>query len=233
MKRTEEAMDNFMEEVVGEKARLALLELYLSSHYPLHHDELHNPPFWVQQLYDEPQDHDFEHPNGPTKPKSLVDFWRQGGDLAFITYTAPGLASGGSPMQAVGTSRRRPGNHWAAHPDTSANVANAARVLDHATWTNDRRAFFEEICGSRTIPPSPTTDRGIYQLLQNPSVWNMSKAERDRLNAYLNQAMLEGSQPEQLEEFERLKERHREATMEWKEIQNKVCPPLVPCVACM
>ncbi|KAG8902313.1 hypothetical protein FRC00_012826 [Tulasnella sp. 408] len=221
MKRAEEAMENFMEEVVGEKARLAQLELYLASNYPLHDDELHNPPFWIQQLYDESQDDDFERPTRPTEPKSLIDFWRQGSDLAFITYTAPGAASGGSPMQAVGGNRRRPGNRGAVHPETSAHDANAARVLSHATWTNDRRAFFEETCGSRTIPASPTTDRGIYQLLQNPNVWNMSKAERDRLNAYLNQAMLEGSQPEQLEEFERLKERHREATMEWKEIQNK------------
>ncbi|KIO21374.1 hypothetical protein M407DRAFT_80478 [Tulasnella calospora MUT 4182] len=190
MKRSEEAMKDFMDEIVGEKGRLAQFEIYLSSHYPLHDEELHNPPVWIHQLYSESQDPGFEHPNRPTEPKSLVDFWRRGGDLAFITYR-------------------------------TGDGSSEAPILDHAAWTNDRKLFFEDTCGSRTIPPSPTTDRGINRLLQDPDIWNMSKAERDRLSAYLNQAMLESSHPEQLEEFERLKERHHEATVEWKEIQHK------------
>ncbi|KAG8980426.1 hypothetical protein FRC05_006058 [Tulasnella sp. 425] len=217
MKRAEEAMKDFMEEIVGEKSRPAQLDIHLSSQYPNHHDELHNPPFWIRELFDQSHDHDFEHPNKQNQPKSLIDFWRQGGDLAFITY--PG--SGNSSTPAAGRGGRRGKNRGAGRPDTSTNDANAAPTVDRATWTDARQTFFEETCGARAIPPAPTTNRNIDQLLRDSQMWNMSKAERDRFNARLNQGMLEGAQQEQLEEFERLKERHCEASVEWKEIQDK------------
>ncbi|KIO21376.1 hypothetical protein M407DRAFT_29032 [Tulasnella calospora MUT 4182] len=220
MKRAEEAMKEFMDEIVGEKSRPVQFDMHLSTHYPLHHGELNSPPFWIREVFDESEDPAFEHPNKQTQPKSLIDFWRQGGDLAFITYTAQGAASGRSSTPAAGRGGRRGRNRGAAQ-DTSTNGANAAPTMDRATWTDARERFFEEICGSRAIPPAPTTNRSINQLLQDPNMWSMSKAERDRLNAHLNKGMLEGSQQEQLEEFERLKERHREANVEWKEIQDK------------
>ncbi|KAG8900113.1 hypothetical protein FRC01_010264, partial [Tulasnella sp. 417] len=228
MKRTEEAMEAFMDEVVGEKSRPAQFETYLSSHYPLHDEELHHPPFWIQELFDESQYQDDERPDRPTQSKSLVDFWREGSDLTFITYTTPEAAPEGSPAQAVGRSRRRGRNRGAAGLVTSTNDANATPILDRTTWRTDRETFFEETCGSRAIPPSPTTNRSINQLLQDPMIWNMSKAERDRLNAYLNQAMLEAAWQEQPAEFERLKQRHHEATVEWKEIQEKVWSSPIP-----
>ncbi|KAG8980424.1 hypothetical protein FRC05_006056 [Tulasnella sp. 425] len=214
MKRAEEAMKYFMDEIVGEKSRPVQLDIHLSSQYPNHHDELHNPPFWIQELFDQSHDHDFEHPNKQNQPKSLVDFWRQGGDLAFITYTG----SGNSSAAAAGRGGRRGKNRGAGRPDGSAN---AAPIVDRAAWTNARETFFEEMCGSRAIPPAPTTSRNIDQLRRDSQMWNMSKAERDRFNARLNQEMLEGAQQEQLEEYERLKERHREASAEWNEIQDK------------
>ncbi|KAG8902315.1 hypothetical protein FRC00_012828 [Tulasnella sp. 408] len=220
MKRAEEAMKEFMDEIVGEKSRTARFNDHLSIHYPLHHSELNNPPFWIRELFEDSRDHSSEHPNKQSQHRSLDDFWREGRDLAFITYP-PLAASRGSSTPAARRGGGRGKNRRAAHPDTSKNDGGTAPILDRATWTDTRETFFEDICGSRAIPPSPTTDRGINQLLQEPQMWNMSKAERDRLNAHLNQEMLEGSQQEQLEEFERLKERYREANVEWKEIQDK------------
>ncbi|KAG8914739.1 hypothetical protein FRC00_011180 [Tulasnella sp. 408] len=221
MKRAEEAMKDFMGEIVGEKSRPAQFDTYLSTHYPLHHEELNGPPFWIREALDNSQDHDFEHPKKQAKPKTLIDFWREGGDLAFITYAGPGAAAPRGSSTPAGRGGRRGRNRGAAQPNNSTDDAGTAPTMDRATWTNARETFFEEICGSRAIPSCPTTNRNINQLLQDPQMWSMSKAERDRLNAHLNQGMLEGSQQEQLEEFERLKERHREANVEWKEIQDK------------
>ncbi|KAG8902310.1 hypothetical protein FRC00_012823 [Tulasnella sp. 408] len=222
MKRAEEAMKEFMGEIVGEKSRPAQFDTHLLTHYPLHHEELNSPPFWIREALDDSQDHDFEHPKKQAKPKTLVDFWREGGDLAFITYAGPGAAAPRGSSTPAGRGGRRGRNRGSAQPNNSTDDAGTPPTMDRATWTNARETFFEEICGSRAIPPCPTTNRNINQLLQDPQMWSMSKAERDRLNAHLNQGMLEGSQQEQLEEFERLKERHREANVEWKEIQDKV-----------
>ncbi|KAG8955926.1 hypothetical protein FRC04_006374 [Tulasnella sp. 424] len=222
MKRAEEAMKDFMNEIIGEKSRPVQLDNYLLSQYPLHHTELHNPPSWIQELFDQSKhDHDYKHSNRQNQPKSLVDFWREGGDLAFITYTTPKAGSGSSSSPSAGGGTGRDKNRGAARSDTAANDANPIPAMDRKTWSDARQSFFEKICGSRDIPPPPTTNRSVDQLLQDHEIWNMSKGERDRLNIRLNQGMLEGTQQEQLEEFERLKERHREVSVEWKEIQDK------------
>ncbi|KAG8909612.1 hypothetical protein FRC01_006834, partial [Tulasnella sp. 417] len=221
MKRAEEGMKEFMDEIVGEKSRPVQFDLHLMTRHPLHHEELNHPPFWIREVFDDSRDLDLERPGRQTQPKSLIDFWRQGGDLDFITYAAPGATPRGSSAPAAGRGGRRGRNRGGAQANNSANDAGTAPTMDRATWTDAREKYFEEICGSRAIPPLPTTNRNINQLLQDPQMWSMSKAERDRLNTHLNQGMLEGSQQEQLEEFERLKERHREANVEWKEIQDK------------
>ncbi|KAG8985372.1 hypothetical protein FRB90_004755, partial [Tulasnella sp. 427] len=220
MKRAEEAMKEFMNGITEENHQAVLLDAHLYSHYPLHHTELHEPPFWIRDLFEQSQDPEFEPVDKQSQPKSLLDFWRQGQDLAFITYSSQDTGSGAIAGGRRGRRRGKKRDNGDAPANTITDASNHP-IVDRATWTNAREIFFEESCGARMIPPTPTTNRTLDQLLIGSQMWDMSKSERDRLNTHLNRELLQESQHEQLEEFERLKERHREASLEWKEIQDK------------
>ncbi|KAG8871651.1 hypothetical protein FRB98_000619 [Tulasnella sp. 332] len=87
LKDIQKDMETLMEKIVKRIVPIGDMGSHLTKQYPNHADELDKPPFWVDKLFEDSLE--WENADGRPVAATLLQFWLEGGDLAFITPPAP------------------------------------------------------------------------------------------------------------------------------------------------
>ncbi|THH30127.1 hypothetical protein EUX98_g4067 [Antrodiella citrinella] len=101
-------------------------------------------------------------------------------------------------------------------PPDDDHVLNALHVSD----LQDLSMFFEHFGSSNQIPPLPALDRPLEVLLDEEDIWSLSFIERKRLHEYWTRETRQHHQEAHDEEFERLRERHKNALKNFTEAKS-------------
>ncbi|KAG8869904.1 hypothetical protein FRB97_000632 [Tulasnella sp. 331] len=87
LKDIQKDMETLMEKIVKRIVPIGDMGSHLTKQYPNHANELDKPPFWVDKLFEDSLE--WENADGRPVAATLLQFWLEGGDLAFITPPAP------------------------------------------------------------------------------------------------------------------------------------------------
>jgi len=213
MKRLEETMTETMTSI-----RLPLLswdeiEKYLDIHYPEHADRFREPPFWITRLVEMKREEEeklgeFTQVTHRKKgmstvqssvSKTMYGFWRQGFDLEFIQQKPP------TPVQ------KEKGDL-----DTKVTTEMPQSLL-----TNPE-AFFTNLGFEGQMPPVPSGNRKIIQLLDFANVWSMSANERLKLADQWEQKIRNLAYNTRLNQYTRLKQEYKDACKEYDDMRDEV-----------
>jgi hypothetical protein len=80
--------------------------------------------------------------------------------------------------------------------------------------------FFAHGCD--TVPVVPTSDRALDELLDFGDIWTMSQSERSRLHSYWVEVVRTDLRQNQLEDFERLRDKHADKLRKFNEGKDEV-----------
>ncbi|KXN80629.1 Helicase required for RNAi-mediated heterochromatin assembly 1 [Leucoagaricus sp. SymC.cos] len=190
-------------------------ELFLDSHYPEHADMFRIPPKWIAELADlkrreeetlgefqEVKRRKEEQTVESSISKTIYGFWRQGFDLQFIQQMPPVPSD-----QQKGKQR--------ADTDSDPQVPTSLLMDPVAFFTS---LGFEE----GQVPPVPSNDRQVTELLYYANVWSMSDRERSRLADEWEWAIRNMAYVSQLDQYTRLKEEYKDACQEYDDMRNEI-----------
>ncbi|KAI0628064.1 hypothetical protein C8Q77DRAFT_1068619 [Trametes polyzona] len=230
MKRLEEEMTRVMTAI-----RLPLLdwdtiERYLDIHYPEHADSFRVPPFWIAELsrmmWAEEEElgewQDVKTKSG--KKKEVMDssvsrtsygFWRAGRDIQFLQVPPEPPHQVAAPSSA-GTAK---GKEKEVIPTPEPEQVPAqGTLLTHPV------AFFEALGFGGMMPPIPSSDRPLSNLLQNVNVWSMSLPERARLGNDWEHRIRMNAYVSQLDRYKSLRDEYKEACKNYDDLRDEVSP---------
>lgn len=230
MKKLEEQMTNVMTSI-----RLPLLdwdkiEQYLDIHYPEHADAFRMPPFWVVELSgliwaEEEQLGEWQDVKKKSAKKketvessvrnTLYGFWRAGRDILFLQVqppkeTPPPRNSKGKGKDVVASPQNE--------PEQTPLLANPV-------------VFFESLGFAGMMPPIPSSNRPLDDLLNHPSVWAMSLAERTRLAGDWEQRIRMNAYASQLDHYKSVRDEYKEACKNYDDLRDEVRFP-APATEC-
>ncbi|KIO17985.1 hypothetical protein M407DRAFT_32351 [Tulasnella calospora MUT 4182] len=210
MKTIQEEMSSLMRKVVSPWTKEQDLRTHLQRTSPKHHTSLFTPPPWIKKLYEDSKDWQTSTKKG-SRPRTKVDFWRSGEDIAFLR-----------PPPANTSANDSKGNRDPKSSDKKS--MQRYKVLDEpddAVTPDDDKSELQEWLTGMTdyfakfklngIPQIPGSNRPLDQLLKSYDVWSMSIAERQKLYTSWTNRIRELARDPQKAEFKRLKTRHAEA----------------------
>ncbi|KXN89054.1 NFX1-type zinc finger-containing protein 1 [Leucoagaricus sp. SymC.cos] len=194
------------------------IEEFLDIHYPEHADMFRIPPYWVAELADlkrreEETLGEFQEVKRRKRgkdeqsvdssiSKTIYGFWRQGFDLQFIQQMPPVPSD-----QQKGKQR--------ADTDSDPQVPTSLLMDPVAFFTS---LGFEE----GQVPPVPSNDRQVTELLYYANVWSMSDRERSRLADEWEWAIRNMAYVSQLDQYTRLKKEYKDACQEYDDMRNEI-----------
>ncbi|KAG9045583.1 hypothetical protein FS837_006070 [Tulasnella sp. UAMH 9824] len=200
-----------MSTVIAETADESQYQEYLQLHLPDHFNALYTPPSWIQQVFDQSKGWNKVAGHG-YKSDGLLDFWRNGEDLKFIT-PPPVNEEGYLDEGTQATRARRSGRRFdALSVDGSEEEEDEDGALtepEEEDWLARMADFFAR--HELEIPTIPVSARDLRRLHKDSNVWDMSLDERERISEHWNTCIRELAWDDQKEEFNHLKNRHAEA----------------------
>jgi hypothetical protein len=197
LKGVEEHMTSIMNKIQLPQLTSEHAEAYLDYHYPQHADSLHEPPFWIAELFRKATEDENENgewievsrgnkPTQDTEIKGIYGFWKSGRDIEFIQP-----------------------------PPASSNTEGTKKM-------DLRQAFFDELGFLGMIPPIPSDQRPLERLVTGDSVWSMSLSERRCLAESWEDEMRMIAFDSNLDEFDRLKQQYKDACRVYEDVQDEV-----------
>lgn len=216
------SFNQLMSTVIAESADESQYKEYLELHLPGHFNALYTPPSWVQQVFDQSKGWNKVAGHG-YKSHGLLDFWRNGEDLKFLT--PPPVNEEGYPDEGTQADRaRRSGRRFdALSVDGSEEEEDEDGALtepEEEDWVSRMTVFFAR--HDLEIPTIPVGARDLRRLHKDPNVWDMSLEERERISEHWNTCIRELAWDDQKEEFNHLKNRHAEARKTLAQVVDRV-----------
>ncbi|KAI1789230.1 hypothetical protein LXA43DRAFT_1155066 [Ganoderma leucocontextum] len=216
MKELEERMTKTMTSIRLPLLNWDAIEQYLDIHYPEHAEFIRTPPFWIVELAsqkwdEEEEEGEFQKVERKGKNKKTVDstvsrtmygIWRAGVDVDFIQQKPPAPPS--------------------AAPQKGKQKQVAPVDAQPQSLLADPNAFFAALGFAGMIPPVPSKNRPLNDLLRDPNVWQMSLLERTRLAADWEWKIRSLAYLSQLDHYKSLKEEYKEACQEHDDMRDEI-----------
>lgn len=210
MKELEEKMTETMTSI-----RLPLLswdkiQQYLDIYYPVHAENIREPPFWIADLYrlkmqDEQAEGAFTKVESKgAKKKNTVDdtvsstiygMWRNAADIEFLQQPPK--------MSKKGKER-------------------AEKAPEQPSFPPDRTEFFHALGYGGQSPPVPNQRRKLDDLLLIDAVWSMSATERLQLAAYWENCIRKNAYSTKRDTYNRLKDEYKKECQQYDEMRDEV-----------
>ncbi|KAG8872870.1 hypothetical protein FRB97_007276 [Tulasnella sp. 331] len=221
-------IDKLVDKIVKRDVPINDMDSHLARQYPNHADELDNPPFWTAKLFEDSLG--WENADGRPIATTLLQFWQEGGDLAFITPPAPPSEELGNQRKTgrgkgkgkgKGKSDELSDNRFADLDESPREPGQSVPELQMDLWRERALLFFDEL-GFADIPEVPLTARSISEgLLEDWEVWKMSLSERRCLYDFWVNEVREMSYEKDTTAFELLRNRHSEARAKFEGLENE------------
>jgi hypothetical protein len=197
LKEVEEHMTGIMNQIQLPQLTSEDVERYLDFHYPQHADSLREPPFWIAEFFrraTEDEDENGEWIEVSRGKKSAQDLEIKG------IY---GFWKSGRDIQFIQS------------PPTTSETKGKQKA-------DPRQTFFDELGFSGMIPQIPSGQRPFEHLVTNYRVWSMSLSERRCLAESWEEEMVRIAYESNLEEFDLLKQRYKDACKTYEDVQDEV-----------
>jgi hypothetical protein len=104
---------------------------------------------------------------------------------------------------------------------SSSSNSNVPLKFIHPSDLRDPTSFFFAH-GCDIIPVAPTSDRALDELLDAGDIWSMSRSERRRLHNHWVEVVRTDLRQNQLEDFERLRDKHADKLRKFNEGKDEV-----------
>ncbi|KAI0313808.1 hypothetical protein OF83DRAFT_1248643 [Amylostereum chailletii] len=210
LKKTEEDIARVMDSIQLPRLSWEKVFEFLNIHYPEQADLFVSPPFWITELATEVVKDEEEHGEW-TKVESgkkkqgkddadleagIYGFWKRCRDVEFL------IAPPAQPVQVP------------------VPPSNGGSEETSTVFVDPRVLFFMNI-GFHSIPPIPSTDRSLDELLEQSNIWNMSPAERHRLAAVWESELRSMAYDSNVAEFEALQRQYQEACANYNNIKDE------------
>ena len=197
LKGIEEEMTHIMNKIQHPQLTSEDAERYLDFHYPEHADFLREPPFWIAVLFQKVTED--EVANGEWIEVSRDKKSAQDLEITGIY----GFWRSGRDIEFI-------------------QPLPASSKTDDRKGADTRQAFFDEL-GFSEIPKIPLGRRPLERLVQSSgNLWSMSVYERKRLAESWEEEMRRMAYGSNLEEFDLLKQRYKEACQTYEDVQDEV-----------
>lgn len=198
LKKVEEDMTRIMNRIQLPRLTWEDAERYLDFHYPHHADSFREPPFWITEVFRRFTEDEMENGEWIRVSKDKKD--TQDPEITGIY----GFWKNGGDIEFI-----RPPSKFPRSEDNAS--------------ADPRQEFFEELGFSGHIPPIPSGRRALKRLVESSAnVWSMSLVERKCLAGSWEEDMRKISYESNLQEFELLKERYKDACKVYEDVQNEV-----------
>jgi len=198
LKKVEEDMTRVMNQIQLPKLGWEDAERFLDFHYPQHADSLREPPYWVAEVFRRVTED--ENENGEWTQVSRSKKSTQDPEITGIY----GFWKSGRDIEFIqppsGSSRSEPNS-----------------------GVDPRQSFFNDLGFSGRIPPIPSGRRTLERLLESAgNVWSMSLSERKCLAEAWEEDMRKISYESNLQEFDLLKGRYKDACKVYEDVHDEV-----------
>jgi hypothetical protein len=198
LKEVEEDITRIMNQIQLPRLTWEDAERFLDFHYPHHADCFREPPFWIAEVFRRSTED--ENENGEWIQVSKDKKATQDPEITGIY----GFWKNGRDIEFI----RSP-------PKSSRSEDNGIADL--------RQTFFEELGFSGNIPPIPSRRRPLERLVDfSANVWSMSLVERKCLAESWEEDIRKISYESNLQEFDLLKERYKDACKVYEDVQDEV-----------
>jgi hypothetical protein len=219
MKETEKEMVTLMDTITHVGISEPDMDLHLEYTYPNHHEEIVEPPFWIQERFN-------EETTWSRGPRTLLKFWVQGADLVFITPPSAANQTNIGGAHGKWTLETLPNRYQILQrqPPQIPDGDHSAEIPSEDTiesWEDKVTSFFRGL-NLPGVPSLPDTNRPLNVLREDSNVWGMAILEREVLFAFWVQEVRESEHANQEAEFARLKDRHSGAKERWEAINDAV-----------
>ena len=198
MREAEEQMIGIMNKMQHPQLTPKYAERYLDFHYPQHADSLREPPFWIAELFR--KDMEDENENGEWTEVSRSKNAAQDTEIKGIY----GFWKSGRDIEFI------------QPPPTSLDTVGTKKM-------DPRQAFFDELGFLGMIPEVPSGQRPLEHLTTSDNIWSMSLSERRCLAESREVEMRRMAYESNLEEFDSLKQRYKDACRVYEDVQDEVC----------
>jgi hypothetical protein len=197
LKEVEEQMTGIMNQIQLPQLTPEDAERYLDFHYPQHADSLREPPFWIAELFRMATED--ENENGEWIEVSRGKKSAQNQEIKGIY----GFWKSGRDIEFI------------QPPPTSPETEGKEKA-------DPRQAFFKNLGFSGMIPQIPSRQRLLEHLVTSDQVWSMSLSERKCLAESWEEEMCRMAYDSNLEEFDILKQRYKDACQTYEDVQDEV-----------
>ncbi|KIO31502.1 hypothetical protein M407DRAFT_67906 [Tulasnella calospora MUT 4182] len=213
-------MSNLMSRIVSTIPEEKDLRAYLQGYCPQHHTSLYNPPSWIKQLLGDSPDWKKVLKRG-SRDQTLIDVWRTGEDITFITPPADLVASGSQGPKDLEKQKKGYKRGYNLLPrEADEAVSTEDEAPEPPSWLTTMTDFFTGL-NINSIPQIPSSNRPLDELLNSSDVWSMSIEERRSLFPHWADEAREYARGPQKAEFDRLKREYAEARSEWSDITDQ------------
>ena len=217
MKRPEETLTQTMTSIRLPQLSWDEIEKYLDIHYPEHADRFRGLPFWTARLFEMKQEEEeklgeFTQVTYRKKgmstvqssvSKTIYGFWRQGFDLEFVRQ---------KPFMSLTEQKGK------QRKDSTKKISTE---MPQSLLTNPE-AFFTSLGFEGQMPPVPSGNRKLAELLDSANVWSMSASERLKLADQWERRIRKLAYDTQLDQYTRLKQEYKDACKEYNDMRNEV-----------
>jgi hypothetical protein len=197
LKEVEEQMTGIMNQIQLPQLTPEDVERHLDFHYTQHLDSLREPPFWIAEIFRQAAEDEEE--NGEWVEVKRGKKSAQDQEIKGIY----GFWKSGRDIEFI------------QPPPMSPKTKGQAKV-------DPRQAFFNNLGFFGMIPQIPMGERSFEHLVTSGNVWSMSLSERKCLAESWEEEMRRMAYESNLEEFDLLKQRYKEACQTYEDVQDEV-----------
>ena len=197
LKEVEEHLTQIMNKIQHPRLTSEDVEKYLILHHPQHAGSLREPPLWISEIFRRSTED--ENANGEWIEVSRGKKSTQDLEIKGIY----GFWKSGRDIEFI-----QPPPIFLSAGDENGEDA--------------RQTFFDELGFSGKIPQVPTGKRPLERLATSDSVWSMSLSERKCLAESWEDEMRRIAYESNLNRFDRLKKRYKDACQTYEDVQDEV-----------
>jgi hypothetical protein len=198
LKKVEEDMTRIMNQIQLPELTWEDAERFLDFHYPQHADSLREPPYWIAEIFRRSTEDEVE--NGEWKKVSKGKKSTQDPEMTGIY----GFWKSGRDITFI-------------QPPPESSKPGPSSGVD------SRQSFFDALGFSGKIPPIPSGKRTLERLQESAgNVWSMSLSERKCLADAWEEDMRKISYESNLQEFDLLKGRYKDACKVYEDVHDEV-----------
>ena len=198
LKKVEEDITRIMNQIQLPQLTWEDAERFLDFHYPQHADSFREPPYWIAEVFRRATED--ENENGEWTQVSKGKKVAKDPEITGIY----GFWKSGRDIEFI-------------QPPSESSRLGADSHAD------SRLAFFNELGFSGNIPSIPSGRRRLERLVESSyNVWSMSLYERKCLAQSWEEDMRKIAYDSNLQEFDLLKERYKDACKVYEDVQDEV-----------